>query len=431
MRRSRNMMRSTRGAARISAVWMIVMIVLFLVAIAFAFIAQSDMSAAQSQKEAAETAAQEATDSVEGYRDEVRGLSAALGWYDRDSSYDPSDLDAVVRAVEELRAVFTDLTAADADFQTIIPKIIAAYNQKNRELAELRARTQTLEGEVAAARQATTNIETDKNNTVAQLRQQIADEQQNAEQTTAELQQRLAAAQAQLSERDLELRQTRANAQQERRRLERELLAKDTRINELARLTRPLREPFNQYPDGRILATSTELNLAWIDLGANHRLTRGTRFRVESGRPGERYYKAMAEVVSVEANRAEVLLSDINDAMDPVAAGDVIINPLFDPSGGRNAILVGRFSGAYNENELRLLLGRMGINVQPDLDRTTHFLIVGSELWNDPETNEPLEEPLQPSELPLFKNAEAMGVQIIPLQDIREFFRVQKVASGA
>jgi hypothetical protein len=65
----------------------------------------------------------------------------------------------------------------------------------------------------------------------------------------------------------------------------------------------------------------------------------------------------------------------------------------------------------------------MGIHVQPKVDITTHFLIVGSELWNDPETNQPLEEPLQVSDLPEYKEAEALGVQIIPLQDIREFFR--------
>ena len=63
--------------------------------------------------------------------------------------------------------------------------------------------------------------------------------------------------------------------------------------------------------------------------------------------------------------------------------------------------------------------------VQPKLELTTHFLIVGSALYRDPETNEPLEEPLEPSELAAYKDAEALGVQIIPLQDIREFFRIR------
>ena len=104
-------------------------------------------------------------------------------------------------------------------------------------------------------------------------------------------------------------------------------------------------------------------------------------------------------------------------------AGDVIVNPLFDPTGERNAVLAGRFSGQFNRREIELLLKRMSINVQESMDLTTHFLIVGSEMWNDPETNEPLDEPIQPSELPVYKDAVGLGVQVIPVQNIREFFR--------
>ena len=64
------------------------------------------------------------------------------------------------------------------------------------------------------------------------------------------------------------------------------------------------------------------------------------------------------------------------------------------------------------------------VEVQPKVDKTTHFLIVGSELWNDPNTSEPLADPMQPSELPAYKQAESLGVQIVPIQDFREYFRL-------
>jgi hypothetical protein len=95
-----------------------------------------------------------------------------------------------------------------------------------------------------------------------------------------------------------------------------------------------------------------------------------------------------------------------------------------DPVGGRNAVLVGRFSGTFNEQDLKALLGKMGIVVQAKVDKTTHFLIVGSELWNDPSTGEPLADPVQPSDLAEYKQGESLGVQIVPLQDIRDYFRM-------
>jgi len=151
---------------------------------------------------------------------------------------------------------------------------------------------------------------------------------------------------------------------------------------------------------------------------------RGMRFQVRSGRAGDMNTKAWAEVTSVKTSTAEVVFSDLADRYSPVVANDVLVNPVYDPVGGRNAVLVGRFSGAFNEQDLKALLGKMGIVVQAKVDKTTHFLIVGSELWNDPATGEPLADPVQPSDLAEYKQGESLGVQIVPLQDIREYFRL-------
>jgi hypothetical protein len=147
-------------------------------------------------------------------------------------------------------------------------------------------------------------------------------------------------------------------------------------------------------------------------------------FEVRSGRAGEERVKALAEVTSVKANSAEVAFNDIADRFSPPVRGDKISNRLYDPVGGRNAVLVGRFSGSFNPTDLAALLEKMGIHVQDKVDKTTHFLIVGSELWNDPATGEPLSEPMAASDLPEYKQAESLGVQILPLQDIRDYFRL-------
>jgi len=425
------MTRSNRGAATVSAAWLISIGVLFLAAVAFAFIAQSEASKAREEADAA-LQQKTAADALVGEEAQLkRDISRTFGWLVEAESADPkTDVERAKQALVDLRSTFTDLTAADDTFEKAMPKITAAYNQQARKIAELETQIQTAQNAERVARQAVSDLTSQKDETISQLRSQLADEQQNASEREAELQQRLTAATNALSEKDLEQRRERTDYQQRIRELTLELRAKEARIGELAKVTRFTKEPFNQYPDGKVIAVSPKLNLGWIDLGANNRLTRGTRFRVETSTPGARRFKAMAEVTRVESNRAEVLFSSLSDQFDPVAEGDVVINPLYDPAGGRNAVLVGRFSGAFSESELKLLLSRMGIHVQDHLDNTTHFLIVGSELFNDPDTNEPLEEPLSPSDLPVYKDAEANGVQIIPLQDIREFFRVDAARAG-
>jgi hypothetical protein len=352
-----------------------------------------------------------------------RNITTAVGWYDRESADPRTDPAAVASALEDLRATFSDLGEADKDFETAVPKVVAAFNQRGRKIAELESRVQTLESQLQVANSTVAQVTSEKDKLIAELRQQSADEQQNAASRESDLQARLDAATAQVSERDLELRQARAEGQRVERAGEQEASRLKTRINELTEVTKFSRAPFSDAPDAKVVAVSGALNLGWIDIGANQRVTRGIRFRVESSSPTNRRQKAWAQVTKVEASRAEVAFTELADSFDPVVPGDVLVNPLFDPTGGRNAILVGRFSGAYNEQDLKILLERMGIHVQPRLDLTTHFMIVGSELWNDPETNEPLEEAVQPSELPVYKDAEALGVQIIPLQDIREYFR--------
>ena len=76
------------------------------------------------------------------------------------------------------------------------------------------------------------------------------------------------------------------------------------------------------------------------------------------------------------------------------------------------------FEAAFGErvdSELRALLEGININLQAKLDKTTDYLIVGAELYVD-EEGEPLDDPLQPSDLPTYKEAEAMGVRIVPLK---------------
>ena len=422
------MQRSNRGAASLGVV--IGAAVVAIVAIAFGGLAASDKSkadeSATAAREARVAAEEQMTEAIKKRQD----VSAVLGFYDRTSADRDADPALAQQYIQDtLRSTFPDVGDEDKDFESVMPKIIAAFNERNRKVAELETRITSLEGEVSARDQAVRDVTSQKDGTIASLRQELSDEQSNAQQRESELQERLDTALEQVSERDQELRSARAEAQDKERGFLAQKRIDDARISELTRLTSFAREPFASFPDGNVIEVSDSLNLGWIDLGANQRLTRGMRFRVEGGPPGNRRFKGYADVTRVQANRAEVTFSGLVDRYDRVVPGDVLINRLYDPKGGRNAVLVGRFSGRYSRPELKAALERIGINVQDDLELTTHFILVGSEMYNDPETNEPLEEPIQPQDLPIYRNAEAKGLQILPIQDIQEYLNVGSLDS--
>lgn len=414
----------TTGAARVSAAWLIALVVLFLVAVAFAFLTQSDLKSIQESNATLRADNAKLVEEADAEKQVRRDISRVVGFFAEGSADPNANVDTATAALARLREGFPDhLTTADATFESIVGKTIGAYNARGTTITELEAKVTTLEGELAEARSAASATETEKDETIAALRTELADEKQNAAARQQDLEDRLAAAQEQTSERDSDLRTARAEWNDERRALERDIARREVQIGELMRITKFNKEPFASQADGSVLTVSESLPYGWIDIGANQRLTTGTRFRVESGTPGLRRFKAWAEVTEVDASRAQVLFTDLADRFDPVAPGDVVINPLFDPTGERNAVLAGRFTGTYTRDELEVLFQRVGIKVQDELSLTTHFLIVGQELYYDPESGEPLEDPLQPEDLPVYKQAEDQSVQIIPLQDLQAFFR--------
>src|SRR5688572_21173783 len=223
------MLRSNAGKARISIVWMVTVGVLFLVALVFAFLTQSDLTAERENVAAANAQAAQATSQVETVMAERRNISTVLGWYDRDSKDQQSNPEAAKKALEDLRGTFPDLGAAERDFESAIPKIIAAYDERGRKHAELETRIKGLESELSAAQAARDQVASEKDATIASLRQQMADEQKNAEQRVAELESRIEQSRTQLTERDGEVRKARDEAGQEKRRFDAQKAIDDAR----------------------------------------------------------------------------------------------------------------------------------------------------------------------------------------------------------
>jgi hypothetical protein len=410
-----------RGAARVSVAWLVVCIFLMLVAMIFAYTGMTGAEKAKTLAAEAESARVAAEAKAAEDQKALLELSKSVGFYDAAGGATRSDLATLNTSMEQLRASFPDLGPDVKTLSEALPRIEEAHAARAQELATERDAKNALASQMKTLEDSLREALRQKDTQIADLQRQIQDLEANSTQKSTELEGRIASLNTQRNQLDADLRAARTQADEARRQLEDQITALQVRLEAQGQTLAFTKEP--EAVDGRVLAVSKDLALGWIDIGARNRLARGMSFRVVSGRVGSKEVKAMATVVNVEDRRAEVRFSEVTDRYNPPVPGDVVFNPLYDPTGERTAVLAGRFSGQFNEAELKVLLNQMGIRVQDALNIDTDYLIVGSELFTDPETGEPLDEPLQVTELPIYKDAEARGVTIVSIKELRSYFQ--------
>jgi len=396
------MTHSTRGAARVSIMWMISVGVVCILSLVFAFLLDGDKKVAEDARAVAETERDVAQDAEIAATDKRRLVSNAIGWTN-------GALDAD-----------TNLVAA-ADGKELLRSVFSQFNSSNQAVVNANSETTSAKSAMSAAQSSLAQVSSDKDGVIRGLQSDKADAQSGFDTREGDLSRQLSAAQDRVRELETANNSLQAEKRKEVRDLNAIINTKDTQLAALSEQTRPFRSPANLTPDGQILEVSESLPLAWIDLGSENRLVLGTRFRVEAGNLGERALKAWAEVIEVNDDIAKVRLTDLVDKFNPVVSGDYLVNPVYEPNGDFNAVLVGRFSGLYGKSELAILLEKIGIHVQDGLDPSTNFLIAGAPVMQD-EDGYPLMEPLEASALPEYQQAEANHVQIITLASIQEFF---------
>ncbi len=413
---------SRRGAARISAVWMIVAIVLMFVALGYAYIAQSDASGVETSYNKAVAEKAEADARFEGSAAEMADRSEILG-FTTDFATIPSNVEAAKGALEAAKAAFPDMGGVTT-FEAALPEMTKAYQAKVAQIAELNKSIETLRGEVAAERTAKSEIEAAKDERIATLTQEKTDLEDSLKSEITRLEDATAEQRSKLDGKTDEVTQLSDNVRLGARALEE---SKKSNASQQANINRVLNdiERRSEKPDGEISAVLSAYDMGIINLSASDRLSEGVVFNIVSGRPGADITKPKAKcrVTNVGVKFSEVEVYDVADPLgQPVVQGDLIYNSLYEAKGQRNAVFAGNITGSYNKPELLLLFKEIGINVQDELSNTTNFLIVGGPMFVD-EEGEPLEEPLQPESLPVYTEAIDRGVAIIPVRDVLQYFR--------
>ncbi len=414
------MKRSQRGAAKVSVIWLVGLVVAFLIALVMFFLTNQQATNTLEELSSKTKEVEQLKDQNKERTTTILEISKVLGFTDP-SAASASNVEAATKQLGDLQKGIPEADQTAKDYRAFTSSLIPIYTAKDARIKDLQSQLDAALAENKAVsgrmNDAVAAAEKDKGD----LRRQLADTEQRLNDTKTDLERQLGEARESYKGSDATVLKLKQEIQDVKAAAETEKLALQARMDEQGRKLNPfLKEP--ERADGKILQVSKDLGLGWIDIGTKQRLSAGTKFRVVSGAAGSKTIKAWAQVTSTKGDMAEVRFYDQTDPLDPPVAGDVVYNPLFDPHGERSALLVGRFSGAtLNQKELEALLVGMGVSVQKKLDKSTDFLIVGGEMYTD-ENGQPVETPVQPSELPVYKDAVAQGVQIVLIKDLRQYF---------
>lgn len=408
---------SVRGMAKVSVVWSIVFLVAAIVGGVAFFLASGELEAQKARADSLARQVEEQKATITQKSEEMVALSTHVGFSDPTKGNN-TDLETLKKGLEGARTSF-ELGESVKTLADALPFVANALSDRKQRIADLEGQVESKSTQIDELQKGMREAGQAAAAEASDLRSKLGDAQQQVEDTKSEYERQVAELRDQVRSKTAEVGTAQTAKSEAEKAFAAEAETLRTRMNTMGRKLQPFtKEP--EAADGTILAVSRVLSAGWIDLGAANRLPVGTRFTVAS--PSDHRVKALAEVTRVDKNMAEVKFTDQRDPFDPPTQGDVVWNPLYDPRGERYALLIGGFSGEYAETQLKGLMASMGVSVQSRLDNATDFLIVGNEQYVD-QDGQPVESPIQPSELPVYKEAVAQGVQVVLLKDLRNYFR--------
>ena len=170
--------------------------------------------------------------------------------------------------------------------------------------------------------------------------------------------------------------------------------------------------------DGKILVAKNGIPTAFINLGRKDLLQPGTIFRVKSASGGA--VKGYCEVVRIEDERAEVRLYNFTDPVANYASeGDLLFNDLYTPRVTRTMYLMGRFGAPYGKEQLANLLRRLGNRVVTKMGPGVDTVVLG----NNP-VNEAGDGFASVQDSPEFKMANELRVEFTYLAKIADLVKL-------
>lgn len=403
------MMGSERGSTLIW--WVIVLLVLFVIASVLAYVQftdkadlgleiarlRGDIDRLEQRERDLIAARLELWDSI-GFRDE--------------GELAPSNLESMKAKMSELRGKVNTISDSDTTLEKIVRQLEVAYDDAVRAAADANAKYEEARRAEQAAEDDKDVIAEEKETEIANLRAQLKSEQERAARNQGSAQETIDSQRNMITQLQQDLSTRSEDWKRERILLENKLMAMDARMEEINARNRYLRE--KDGPDGTVIDSDEKLGIVYLDLGLKQGLTRGTRFQVWTyGKGKVRVPKGWVEVREVLGDYSVAGVTEVEDPLNPIGAGDRVSNVYFDRDKSPEFVFLGVLPGRYDNATASRLLEEKGARVVNRVSANTDFLVVGNKPAGEGEEELEEREP--------YRLAVQYGVEILRPSELVKF----------
>lgn len=418
------------GAAHVPIMFFLILLVMFLGALGFAYVQQTQNGEVVNAKNAALAQAKELREKdllIRHYIEDIGNTIGKFGKYEGRAGsvelYNGASIADYPKVMDpkEIAKVMTDATtnakvSVTSSLENLLSALVTKLNTQEQRIKDVE-----LEKDKALA---------DKMSGDSRFTQVSSTAQTAATDNSTNLEQARSDFEAAKSARDRQITalQTNLNSKiSELTTYKEEALAREKALNgrigllqtQLSAMSEQMamRQPPN-VADGKILVAKNGIPTAFINLGRKDMLQPGTVFRIKAANGGE--VKGYCEVTRIEDERAEVRLYNFSDPIANYATeGDLLFNDLYTPRVTRTMYLMGRFSAPYDHEQVTNLLRRLGNKVVTKMGPGVDTVLLG----NNP-VNEAGDGFASVQDSPEFKLANELRVEFTYLARIADLIKL-------
>ncbi|MBI4878496.1 MAG: hypothetical protein HY812_02390 [Planctomycetes bacterium] len=403
--------------ATVSVMWVIFLIVLLLGACAYLYFVQADIAALNKQAKDAENARAQFEAGELREKEKHLALSRLVGFTDEAGGNLFSAVNAVEAKLEQVRGQFpNDIGGGDKTLEDIADRLIALASGAQQSARQATTDCETERGKRSEAETNRNSIQQSMEEQLASANNDLRDERDRAQSqkqtddgTISNLQDQVDEVSAQMREREAEAAQRIAGMEQAGGQKD----ARIAQLNDKVKLVGVDEDPWD--PDGEVVSVGAETGLVFVNLGSSDLLRKGVRFDVfRFGKGGELIRKGLVEIREVHPDHAIGGIMEEVSRLDPITAGDVISNPHFSKNRSKVFALLGAFP-VYGKTFLENQLKALGAEVESEVNSRVDFVVLGQRA--------PEEDAPEVSDLPGYKLAQDLGIQMLQVRSIDRFLK--------
>jgi hypothetical protein len=421
------MNRSTRGAASVGLIWVVVLVVLLLASVGGIWKVNSDNALLEANVAKFTKERDSAEARVTENKKKILEISKVIGFRDEnnpDAEVRPDQITSTLKGLSEKYGLGQDATTASK----AIERFTAQIDELTRTKGEAITQGAQAEQARAALQGNLQDMTKKKDEEIDGVTKQLSDERdRHANQETTD-KGRIDDLTKRLADAEGRAKSDKAEADKQIAKLTDELKVRDERIASSSKKLEMIRQP--DQPDGSVVDVSNA-NTCYVDLGAKQMLRRGTRFKVFNyTKNGALHEKGMIEITKVEDAMAAATVVELKDKHDPITKGDKIAAPNYDPKMPREFVLMGRFPSGYTRAMVADRLRSLGATVKDKVGPATDFLIMGDKDEGAAKPEEAKDggedaKATGPSDDEQLKLAQLYRVQIMPVREILDYLRYE------